>query len=46
MFAWFDLEESAFRNSEFIQKHRSKGLPVHVTNDTEISMDIRVVPDS
>jgi hypothetical protein len=44
LFAWEDLEPYTYFDPEVLEKFEQKGQPVHVSESSHLTLDVRVIP--
>jgi hypothetical protein len=43
IYAWTDIEDSAYRDGDFIKRFEDQGKPLNVLKDTSVSVDVTVL---
>jgi hypothetical protein len=44
LFAWEEVQDSAWRNADFLREQQSRGVPVNVNQGMNETPDVRVIP--
>jgi hypothetical protein len=44
LFAWEDIERYEYKDPEFLQKYEALGIPAKISESSQLSIEVKVIP--